>query len=289
MGQCDLCGESAGMFKTRHAACDTKAEALKQQLRSLVLEGTLAGRGFGDLYTDAAMKIEAQRLPITYFVETMLTAANEAVTTLAMKAPISGDELTRLVDLLNGFGYPAGNRDEIIRHKYFGLVLAGMSHTLWGVQNDQVPYFEGDRHLRFNLQRGEQPIFSAGKVTYAEERTVNTGSRGYGGVSLPIGGGAYYHVGASQGRKVSGLLPLDVGEMLVTSHSLYFGGQSHTLRISLANVLRYEPFIDGVGVCEASGPPKVFVPDYSGIDTGWFFTALLSTLTAKLNQSQHCK
>jgi hypothetical protein len=100
-----------------------------------------------------------------------------------------------------------------------------------------------------------------------------------------MGAGIYYHFGASQARKVSGLLQIDVGAMLVTSQALYFGGQQRTLRISLAHVLRYEPYADGVGVCEAAGPPKVFVPDYSGMDTGWFFPNLLSALTAKLSGS----
>src|SRR5665213_518345 len=121
-----------------------------------------------------------------------------------------------------------------------------------------------------------------GKVTFAEERTVNTGSRVFSGFSVPIGAGVYFHVGASQAGKVSGLLPIDVGAVLVTSQALYFGGQQRTLRISLSNVLRYEPYADGVGVCEAAGPPKVFVPDYSGMDTGWFLFNLLSTLTSKL-------
>lgn len=284
MGHCDLCGESAGMFKSRHSGCAAKAESLRPVLRSLVLEGTLAGKSFADLYTEAVAKIEENRLRIEYFKDTMLKGADDAVTHIAQKSPISEGELTRLVDLLRAFGYPEGNRDEMLRHKYFGMAFAGMSCTLWAVQNDRAPYLDDADRMQFNLQRDEQPIFSAGKVTFAEERTVDTGSRGYGGLSLPIGAGAYYHIGASQRRQVSGLLPIDVGAMLVTSHSLYFGGQTRTLRIPLAHVLRYEPYVDGVGVCEASGPPKVFVPDYSGMDTGWFFVNLLSTLTFKLNQ-----
>jgi len=285
MGQCDLCGENAGMFKSRHPACDAKAESLKNTLHDLVIEGTLAGQSFGDVYARVAAKAEESKLPIAYFSEAMLQAADRAATQIAQKSPISEAELSRLLDLLRGFGYPEGNREEILRHKYYGMAFVGMSCTLWAVQNDCVPYLEndGDR-MQFNLQRGEQPIFSAGKVTFAEERTVDTGSRGYGGLSLPIGAGAYYHIGASQRRQVSGLLPIDIGAMLITSHSLYFGGQTRTMRIDLAHVLRYEPYIDGVGVCEGLGPPKVFVPDYSGMDTGWFFVNLLSTLTFKLNQ-----
>jgi hypothetical protein len=74
-------------------------------------------------------------------------------------------------------------------------------------------------------------------------------------------------------------VPLDGGKILITSHSLYFGGQTTTLRIPLDRVLRYQPYVDGVGVCESHGKPKVFVFDYRGMDTGWFFYNVLCALT----------
>jgi hypothetical protein len=66
---------------------------------------------------------------------------------------------------------------------------------------------------------------------------------------------------------------------LITSLALYFGGEKTTLRIPLDHVLRYQPYVDGVGVCESHGAPKVFVFDYRGMDVGWFFYNLLSALS----------
>lgn len=281
MGQCDLCGGNAGVFKNRHSACDTKAESLKQSLESFVVEGIKAGQRIGELNSDVEAKIQENNLPVLHFKPIMLQAANSAVMQIAQESPISQDELARLIDILGGFGFPEGNRDRILRDRLYGMAFAFMSNVLHEVQNGRLPYFDGQGQSQFNLRQGEQPIFHAGKVTFAEERTVSTG-RGYGGLSIPIGAGSYYHVGTSQEEKVSGLLPIDVGEMLIASRSLYFGGQKRTMRISLASVLRYQPYIDGVGICEPAGPPKVFVPDYSGMDTGWFFFNLLSTLTSRL-------
>jgi len=263
-----------------------KAEALKHSLHDLVFNGVLAGMPFGKLNTQTETKIQEDNLPKSYFQQTMLLAANDAVTQISQKFPIPEDELTRLVDLLNGFGYPEGNREEILRNRLFGMPFASLSNILWEVHNDRLPYYDGTGRMQFNLRQGEHPIFSAGNVTFAEELTVNTGSRTYGGLSVPIGEGIYYHFGASQARKVSGLLPIDVGDLLVTSQALYFGGQQKTMQISLPHVLRYEPYDDAVGVCEAAGPPKVFVPDFSGMDTGWFLFNLLSTLTSKLSGSR---
>jgi len=282
MAKCDLCGDSAGIFKNRHPSCELKAQSLKRNLHDLVLSGILAGMPCSELKAQTETKLQEEKLPNSYFQQAMLLAANDGAMQISQKAPIPPEEFTRLHDLLIGFGFPEGNRDEILGNGLWGMAFAGMSNVLWEVQNDVVPYYDGMGKMQFNLRHGEQPIYSCGKVTFAEERTVNTGSRVFSGFSVPIGAGVYSHVGASQAGKVSGLLPIDVGAVLVTSQALYFGGQQRTLRISLSNVLRYEPYADGVGVCEAAGPPKVFVPDYSGMDTGWFLFNLLSTLTSKL-------
>ncbi len=256
MGQCDLCGGNAGLFKTRHPGCEAKAESLKMTLHNLVFEGAQSGRTFDEIHAQVAATVGESGLPINCFAQTMLEAANDAATQIALKAPIPEDELARVVDLLTGFGFPQADRDELLRRKYFGMAFAGMSSTLWMIQNDRLPPFDSSGGIQFNLQRNEEPIFSVGKVTFAEEQTYYTGTRGYGGLSLPIGAGAYYHMGASQRRQVAGLVPLDVGGMLITSRTLYFGGERRTMRISLADVVRYEPYVDGVGVCEASGPPQ---------------------------------
>jgi hypothetical protein len=153
------------------------------------------------------------------------------------------------------------------------------------VLHNRSPWFEGS--VDFNLGSNEIPVYQSGdNVIYAEERTVSTHVRSFGGLSVPIGGGVYYHFGGSQGHqeRTSGLVQLDGGKMLITSQALYFGGRQTTFRIALDRVLRYQPYVDGVGVCESHGAPKVFVFDYSGMDAGWFFYNVLSALTRNLTQ-----
>ncbi|HEV2689468.1 MAG TPA: hypothetical protein VGV35_12980, partial [Bryobacteraceae bacterium] len=171
---------------------------------------------------------------------------------------------------------------DFAQRRWFGLPSLDMSLILWQVLHGLTPIYDGTGRMQFNLHSDEVPIFTAGKVTLAEEQTVSTHARTFGGLSIPVGGGMYYHVGGSQGHQVSGLLPIDIGEMLITTEALYFGGQKKTLRIALTKVLRFQPYVDGVGVCESHGPPKVLVPDYCGMDTGWFFFNLLSALSSKL-------
>ena len=114
MGQCDICGENAGIFKSKHSECEANAESLKGSLRHLVMEGTIAGRSYAELSPQVIAIVQDKRLPVGYFQQTLLQAANDVVSEIAQKAPISEGELTRFIDLLRGFGYPEGNREELL-------------------------------------------------------------------------------------------------------------------------------------------------------------------------------
>jgi hypothetical protein len=75
----------------------------------------------------------------------------------------------------------------------------------------------------------------------------------------------------AQGGKRPGLIDADRGEILIRNLAIYFGGSRQTLRIPLGQVVRFEPYPDGIGVYSAGEIPRVFVPDYYGlkrIDSG---------------------
>ena len=286
MGRCDFCGESAGWLQSRHPACAARAEDARKRLRELALNGTLAGRFYAELEAEAKQITAGNRVPFDQFRDTLIQGVNDAAGQIALKSPITEEELVRVVDILKGFGIDQYTSEWKTQRRWYGLALLGMSHTLWQVLHGITHYYDGSGRMQFNLHSGELPIFSAGKVTFARRGTVSNYVRNFGGLSMPIGGGIYYHVGGSQAHReqVSGLLPIDVGEMLITNQALYFGGPKETLRIRLNDVLRHQSYVDGVGVHESHGAPKVFVPDFSGMDTGWFFFNLLSALTSKLHQ-----
>jgi hypothetical protein len=283
MGRCDLCGENAGWLQSRHPACNARVEDAKAIFKTLIFNEALAGKTYPELNAEADKFSAENKVPFDHLRETILQAANDAASHIAVQSPVTEGELDRLFNILQGFGLDK-YATETVQRRWFGLPSLGMSHTLWQVLHDVTPFYDGAGRMQFNLQSGELPVFSIGKATFAEERTVTSNSRTFGGISLPVGGGIYYHLGSSQRDQVSGLLPLDVGEVLITNSCFYFGGQKKTLRIPLKHVVRYEHYVDGVGLCESHGPSKVFVPDYSGMDTGWFLFNLLSALSSKLRQ-----
>jgi hypothetical protein len=255
----------------------------------LVFDGTLAGRSYDEVSAEVQKVLKDNCVSFKYVRDALLQGANDATSQIALKSPVSKPEFDRLVRIIRGLdgSLDAYLSDEytaqMVQRQWFAMGRLHMSYLLWQVLNNITPDFdETGETVAFILRSGEIPIFQTGNcVTYAEERTVTSRSRSYQGLSLPVGGGIYYHIGGSQGHqeRTSGLLPLDGGKILVTTQSLYFGGQEKTLRIPLDRVLRYQPYVDGVGVCESQGAPKVFVFDYRGMDVGWFFYNLLSALS----------
>ncbi len=290
MSVCEYCGEKAGWFQGNHPACVARADSTRQIVQKLVFDGSLLGRSYDELSADVQKLLKDSRLSFRYVRGALLQGANDAASQIALKSPVSKLEFERLVGIIRGLDGSLESflSDEyiaqMVERQWFAMARLQMSYILWAVLNDITPEFdETGETVAFNLQAGELPIFQTGNcVTYAEERTITTNhSRSYRGLSLPVGGGIYYHIGGSQGHqeRTSGLLPLDGGKILITTRSFYFGGQEKTFGIPLDHVLRYQPYVVGVGVCENRKTPKVFVFDYRGMDTGWFFFNLLSALS----------
>jgi hypothetical protein len=268
----------------------TKASSTGLIVQKLVSGGTLAGRSYDELSTEVQKVLTDSGVSFKYVRDALLQGANDAASQIALKSPVSKAEFDRLVRIIRGLDgsldahSSAEHTAQMAQRRWFATAQLHMSYVLSQVLNNITPNFdETGETVAFNLRAGELPIFQTGNcVTYAEERTVTTNrSRSYQGLSLPVGGGIYYHIGGSQGHqeRTSGLLPLDGGKILITTKSLYFGGQEKTFRIPLDHVLRYQPYVDGVGVCEDRKAPKVFVFDYRRMDVGWFFYNLLSALS----------
>lgn len=289
MSVCEYCGERAGWFQSSHPACVTKASITGNAVQKLVFDGTLSGRSYDELSGEVHKVLTENRVSFKYVRNALLQGANDAASEMALKSPVSQPEFDRLVCIIRGLDGSSNAylSDEytaqMVQRRWFAMGQLHMSYVLWQVLNNITPNFdEAGEAVAFNLRAGEIPIFQTGNcVTYAEERTVTNHSRSYQGLSLPVGGGIYYHIGGSQGHqeRTSGLLPMDDGKILITTKSLYFGGQEKTFRIVLDQVLRYQPYVDGVGVCESHGAPKVFVFNYRGMDAGWFFYNLLLALS----------
>src|ERR1017187_3104561 len=104
MGQCDLCGQKAGWFQSRHPACSTRADEVRQTLYELVLNGTSSGETYAKLNTEVEQIAAENKIPIAHFRETLLQAANDATSKIALQSPVSQDEYRRVFAILDGWG-----------------------------------------------------------------------------------------------------------------------------------------------------------------------------------------
>jgi hypothetical protein len=287
MSLCPYCGEKAGWLQSSHPACVAKANSTAETVKTFVIKTIVDGGSLADLQLGLPPIMANVREQ--YVHEAILNGLNEGASQVAKRAPVSDDDYTRVEATMKAYGV---NTD--ISKRWFGLLDLSQSNMLHQVLNNSLPVW-GDPPI-FNLHHDEVLCYQTGlAVVYAEEKTVSTG-RAYGGFSVPVGGGIYAHLGESKPQKVSGLLPLDCGQVAITSENFYFAGQSTTLQIPLRHVIRYQPYVDGIGICESHGAPKVFTfnqdcefPDGRSFtakaryDVGWFLYPFLTALTNRLN------
>ncbi|HEY7339010.1 MAG TPA: hypothetical protein VH639_29240 [Bryobacteraceae bacterium] len=215
MSGCEYCGEKVGWLQSSHPVCVTKANHSRKIAEKLISDGVLAGRNYDELSEEVQKLLADSHVSLKYIHDALDQGANDAASQIALKSPVSGSEFNRLVGIIRGFdGSPSALLSneyvgQMVQRKWFAMAQLQMSYVLWQVLNNITPNFdETGEVVAFNLRAGEVPIFQTGDcVTYAEERTLSNHSRSYRGLSIPVGGGIYYHIGGSQGHqeRTSGL------------------------------------------------------------------------------------
>jgi hypothetical protein len=121
-------------------------------------------------------------------------------------------------------------------------------------------------------------------VLLSEEQTISSYSGGYSGASVRVASGVYFHLGAMQGHKTrsSSIQEVDYGGFLMTTQAIYFGGTEHgiNIRVPYAQIIRFQPYSDAVGICQNHGREQIFAPQQVH-ESGWFLFNMLQALAAK--------
>jgi hypothetical protein len=177
-----------------------------------------------------------------------------------------------------------------------GYIAQFFSSLLWCVLVKGDPTLVGDIRHPFNLKAGETPLMFFGSVEYSKE-TISRGNQGgYGGMSVRVARGVYYHFGGFKGQRTetSALQEIDYGGMLVTTQNMYFGGQHTSFRIPYSHVVSFRAEPSGIAFFRDTGNAKAEVftmlePNSNGGDPvnarplfGWF----LFNITHALAQPQ---
>lgn len=280
MGNCRYCNTKAGIFKDSHGACSRDAAVASSDLNTLIVDAVKTPKDVEQLAAEIETVRIRGRLSLQDVQPALLHAADKAIQVIAMESPVSNDEHERLGSLFQSLDKELFTHPEQLA-QWSGFLSLVYSNTLFQVLNGQVPYQDPSLAKGFILQRNEQPV-ARRNVQIAEYKTIPAG-RSYQSVSLPIGGGLYYRLGASQPMATrTGLVPVDQGLMLITTQSIIFCGQSLNFRLPFDSIIRIEPFTDGFEIHPNHGKGKVFIPATIGtIDEGWYFYNLVSALATQ--------
>jgi hypothetical protein len=184
MSQCDLCGTKAGWLQKRHPECATRASNVEKTLRELILNGAAEGEDFAQLQPEIASACGG--IPIEHFRAALIQAADDAATKLSLASPITDEQLTRMVGIIQGLGFEANeaHKEEVIQRQWFGMSNLFMSSILWHVLNGDRPYYDGTgriaaqyfswrisnlQHWRDDVRRGangQHPIAELRRAEY---------------------------------------------------------------------------------------------------------------------------
>ena len=276
MGKCRYCNLKAGLFREAHDTCAQEAITAIEDLRLLVADAIRHSSDAHRLSQRMGELATAGRLRFEEVQNISVKAADDATFDIAMASPVSNEEHERIGSLFQSLDQDLFSKPGRLA-QLPGFLSLVHSNTLHQVMHGQVPHYNPEIGRDFVLRRGEEPI-SRRIAQLAEYRTVSTG-HSYESVSLPIGNGVYYRLGASHPRATqTGLVPVDEGLMLIT---ILFSGQTNNFRLTFDSVLRVESFTDAFGIHPNHGRGKVFIPAKIGtIDEGWYFHNLVSALVS---------
>jgi hypothetical protein len=278
VGSCRYCGSKTSFFKTAHESCETGAKDALIKLRALMTDSVMRSTPASVVLPQFIALRSQGRLTKKDADDALLQSADSAAFKLARDRPASHEVADNVYGLFSAVN-PNFREEGKGLLAFPGYISLSLSNTLFQVLHGQVPYWDTTTPISFRLSSGESPIVQR-QAVLAEYRTVS-GGKVYESVSLPVGGGIYYRLGTLVPQSQhTGLVPLEPGQMLVTTHAIYFGGLQHNFRLPYPAILRLEPLADGVSVFPNFGSGKVFLPASLGFDDGWFFYNLISALAS---------
>jgi len=297
MGNCKLCGESAGWFKGVHAACVEAVETGVAQIKSTMASAVeqVAKGGTPAIQSSIEKVITDKRIPRESANAAIAESWSTAVNEVSLRELLSLEKQTALMGLCKQFGFTAQGLS-----KTDGFRCASLSLVLWAIVHDVKELYENVMTSQnpFNLESGDVPIAFFGSVVYSQEKTTRSRVGAYSGLSLRVAPGVYSHFGGFKGQQVEqvAMKEIDYGGMLLTTGAMYFGGQHTTFRVPFDHIISFDGRQDGIGFSRKTGKgiPEVFnilMPGKDGKPTpapsmfGWFLLNATQALASKKSQA----
>jgi hypothetical protein len=271
---CTYCGESAGWFHDVHDTCVKASESGCEQVVSVVSSVVSEkltppsaryenwARILGE-HVWAEVKPALDQLATQYRIPSndLRKALCAGWSAGAAKAAIGEPMHVYRYNLLNEFYRVMGFTDREML-KTNGFIANIFSTLLWSVMIYGDPSELFCAKHPFNLKPNEVALMFFGSVVYSKATVNRSRQGGYGGLSVPLGHGIYYHFGGFKSETIdaSVVKELDYGGMLIATKNIYFSGPKLTFRIPYDNVLSFRAQTSGIGLVRdnASATTEIF-------------------------------
>jgi hypothetical protein len=271
---CSYCGKKAGWFSDFHESCERTAKAGCEQVAAMIASivsdklipaheddqwvKTLAEKVWAEAKPAVDQLAAQHRIPPADLRDALRKGWSTGVEHVATAEPMSPNRVAVNHQFFRAMGFT----DEELK-KTDGLMAQVFSTLLWSVMvhGDPTAVANVPQHP-FNLKPNEVALMYFANVVYSKEIISRSRQGGYGGLSVPLGHGVYYHFGGFKSENIdtATLKEIDYGAMLIATKHIYFGGPHATFRIPYEHVVSFRSYASGIGIFRdnASAKAEVF-------------------------------
>jgi hypothetical protein len=274
MGNCLFCGQKAGFFKKKHAACETsyilgkhdiiqriiKAisetsdfQTLDNEISKIAMQSYINGNEIKNLY------VEGFDEAVNLFLDDGILSIEEEEKTLKYR---------QYYELEQEQADKNGSLSKIIKAIVLRDILEGKIPESRITINGPLPIM---------LQNSEKIIWLFNYVSFYEQRTRTEYQGRSQGVSIKIAKGLYYRTGAFKGHpvQIEEMKFIGTGMVVLTNINFYFTSSLKNLKLPYNRIITADPYEDGIGLQKdgVNAKPQIF----KGLD-GWFIYNVISNL-----------
>ncbi len=277
MGTCRYCNQNAGLLREEHGSCVKEANQRLESIENCMAYAVIHGISYSEVSAMVEKRTTNFNIPYDQIRSALKNGWNKGAEQRSIAQPISPVEFNEIDELYREAGF---REDEKLA--LTGTWAEFFSYRIWTLLHDQIEPYQGP--ISFNLPAGETAFYGIANVLVSERRLMSSYVGGYGGVSVRVASGIYYHLGGVRGHKEehASVQELDYGDFLMTTRAAYFGGTEKgiTFRLPYNSILRFVPYADGVGICRDGGREQIFSPQHPA-NSGWWLFNMLQALASK--------
>lgn len=274
MGKCKYCGQDAGLFRSKHEACEQRHESGVARLHAII------GDCFSNREDFYLHQAEIKKLCLDSFISTDEERAiycqsfDRAIDQYLDDGIIDKAEERSVARFMQFTGLP---QQELNVNQSLEKVV--QSKVLQQLLNGQVPspQITISGSFPFMLSKTEHMLWLFRGVTLNIQKVRRETVGRSRGVSVRICRGVYYRTGGFRGTPVETtyMQRVGTGSVCLTDKHLYFHSPEQSLKIPFSKILSLDPYSNGLGLQKEGAREK---PMFFENLNSWFCYNAISNL-----------